>query len=232
MICPKCQHRQLTEKARYCENCGKPLTRGAAGFAYLQFVTAALRHPVAFARRVNHGQFIAGLITILLFSLLVPLIIYTGFQRLVGFVDNPFVGMVLRPTLAFLIMSLLITAYCYAVVRYGKGPADYREVAARFGVYLVPFTALLLLALLAALLGIHSLQSLLLLIGLLGAWFAVPAFVILTGYSAEGQTPGFPDQLQGTLLVYLAVLLTLALFGKLLFGPLGRLLSDGWSLFL
>lgn len=231
MVCPKCRHRQLAEKARYCENCGTPLTRGAAGLAYFQHAAAALRQPVAFARRAGQRQFTSGLITIFLFSLLVPLNIYTGFQRLVGFVDNPFAGMVLRPTLAFAVVNLLITAYCFAVVKYGKGAATYREIAARFGVYLVPFTALLLLALLVALLGFHALQSMLLLIGLLGAWFAVPAFVILTGSSAEGPAPGFPDQLQGTLLVYLALLLTLGLFGKMLFGPLGRLLSEGWSLF-
>lgn len=243
MICPNCRHSQSNENAKFCEDCGTPLLKttgeGQQANAYLEnakqasrmyfkFFASALKSPAAYAKGVGREQFINGIITIVLYSLVVPLIIYFGFHRLAGWIDYPFLDLVLRPALAFAIMSILTVAYCFLAIKYGKGKGNFQEVAARFGVYLVPFTALLLLALLMAILQVNMLQSLLLMVGLFGAMFAVPAFVISSLMPEEG---GMFDRLQSTILVYIASSITVGLLGNVLFGRIGRLLGDGMSLF-
>ncbi|RCX20580.1 hypothetical protein DFP94_103311 [Fontibacillus phaseoli] len=259
MICRNCHHQQNNENAKFCENCGTPLSmttaegsepgsvpqkeeRGGdrqqaneylesakkASKLYFKFFASALKSPLTYARSVGREQFVNGIITMILYSLVIPLIIYSGFHRLAGFMDHPLLNVVVRPTLAFAVLVVLTAAYCYLAVWYGKGKASFQDVVARFGVYLVPFTALLLLALLFAVLQINLFQSLLLMVGLFGSIFSVPAFVI-AGYIPEKGAA--LDQLQSTILVYIAAFITVGLLGDILFGPLGRLFGEGISLF-
>ncbi len=244
MICPNCHQSQLNENAKFCENCGTPLHTQAgegqqnnvyfenakqASRLYFKYFASALKSPSAYANGVGREHFANGIITMILHSLIVPLIVYFGFHRLTGWIDHPFLDVVVRPTLAFAILTILTATYCFLAVKYGKGQKkNFQDVVARFGVYLVPFTALLLLALLMAILQINMLQSLLLMVGLFGAMFAVPAFVISGLMPKEG---GILDRVQTTLLVYIASSITVGLLGNILFGRLGRILGDGMSLF-
>lgn len=195
---------------------------------YFSYFTAALKNPIAYAREVDGGQFINGVITMVLYSMTIPLIFYFGFHRLVGFMDHPFLDMVVRPTLAFVIFIFLTATYCFLAIKYGKGKGSYQDIIARFGVYLVPFTGLLLLALLMAVLEMNTLQSLLLMVGFFGSIFTVPGFVITSFIPESGAVL---DPLQSTILVYIAAFLTVGLLGNVLFGPMGRLLGQGMSFF-
>ncbi|WP_410771699.1 4-Cys prefix domain-containing protein [Fontibacillus sp. BL9] len=255
MICRNCHHQQNNENAKFCENCGTPLNKSEgpgpipkkeehrsdrqqaseylesakkASKLYFKFFASALRSPVTYAKSVGKEQFVNGIITMILYSLVIPLIVYSGFHRLAGFMDHPFLNLVVRPTVAFAVLAVLTAAYCYLAVWYGKGKAGFQDVVARFGVHLVPFTALLILALLMAVLQINLFQSLLLMVGLFGSIFSVPAFVIISYIPEKGAAL---DQLQSTILVYIAAFITVGLLGKILFGPIGRLLGEGMSLF-
>lgn len=92
MYCPQCGHQ--TDGGKFCEKCGSPLpgqsgqqqaaqTGGAAKQAAKQFgsfVLAVLKRPYQECKSTGGEQLISAIITMVLFSLLTPLMFYILFQ--------------------------------------------------------------------------------------------------------------------------------------------------------
>lgn len=94
MFCPQCGHQ--ADGGKFCEKCGSPLPRQAgenqgaqagaeaakqAAKQFGSFVLAVLKRPYQECKTTGGEQLISGIITMVLFSLLTPLMFYILFQK-------------------------------------------------------------------------------------------------------------------------------------------------------
>ncbi|CAM4464320.1 zinc ribbon domain-containing protein [Paenibacillus tarimensis] len=177
---------------------------------YLNYFLNTLKNPYAVGRQMGGEQFLNGIITIVLYAVLIPLMFYvlTLGERF----QPSFGNMVIKPAITYAVLMLLVATYCFAAVRLAKSPAGFKEVVARFGAFLVPFVALLIIALVFAAMK-SSLLGIFLLLGFVGAIFTVPAFVV----NSFNHSPGSGlDAIYGTVLTYVATFITLILMASYL----------------
>lgn len=112
MYCPQCGHQ--TDGGNFCEKCGSPLpgqsghqhaaqTGAAAKQAAKQFgsfVLSVLKRPYQECKATGGEQLISAIITMVLFSLLTPLMFYILFSDGPGSVS--FTAIFLEPTIYFI----------------------------------------------------------------------------------------------------------------------------------
>ncbi|PZD94470.1 hypothetical protein DNH61_18945 [Paenibacillus sambharensis] len=183
---------------------------------YLNYFLNTLKSPYTAGRQMGGEQFVNGIITIVLYAVLIPLMFYalTLGERF----QPSFGSMVIKPAITYAILMMLVTVYCFAAVRLAKSQAGFKEVAARFGAFLVPFVALLVVAFVFAALK-SSLLGIFLLLGFVGAIFTVPAFVV----NSFNNNPGTGlDAIYGTVLTYVATFITLILMASFLVDQIVR----------
>ena len=187
---------------------------------YFSFFLEVLKKPVAATRNTNREELVNGLISIGIFALIIPLIIYLGLKE--AGVDGEFMSMVIKPTFSYAIFILLIASYSFVAIKLGKVPVKYTDVIARFGSMLIPFLALFLLAFLMSLVDM-GLYPVFLGIGFLGSVFIVPPLVIS---SFKKDEPSGLDALYGTLLTYVAIFITMGIMAAYLLSTLLELIEE------
>lgn len=111
------------------------------------FYIKALMHPFMTAKNVGKPHFTNGLLTIILTSLLLPLVFYI--PNLLDGYGEYFGKRVLRPFLLIWIALILASALAFAAIRLGRIATDFMAVTAKLGTMLVPATASLLLCILS-----------------------------------------------------------------------------------
>lgn len=184
---------------------------------YFGFFMTVLKSPFSQASKVSSAHFVNGLISIVLFSLLIPLITYLNLGDLRHYIDSPFANVVLKPMVGFAIYMLLIAVYSFVGLKAGKVSANIKEVISRFGALLIPFIALFLVAIILSILQIKILAFLLLFVGISLSVSMVPLFIILS-YKKESEK-GL-DAFYCSIIVYLLTGLTLLIMGNMLFSAL------------
>lgn len=177
---------------------------------YFDFFAKSLKNPVGVAQRIGANQMVNGIISIVLFALLLPLVIYiiavqSAFRR-----DLPFFDIVIKPMFWIVLVLLLISVYIFGAVKLStKSSVDLREVIARFGALLVPFIVLVLIGFVFILME-SRLGAAFYSLAMIGAIFTVPAVIIM---SYKKDSLRGVDPLYGILLVYAAVMITMMLIG-------------------
>lgn len=196
---------------------------------YFGYFADVMKKPLAYANNTGREQFVNALITIGIFSLIIPLMMYLGFHdyaRLIG--EGAFVKIVLKPFVGYVVFMMLLVAYTYLAVKLSKVQASFQDVAGRFGALLVPFTCSFLVAFVLALLD-AEISVYFLLIGFIGSLFTVPALVI-NSFNKDSRT-GL-DTVYGTVLTYVLTFITLYIMGKILLSSIQGMMFSGLSPFM
>ncbi|MCG3419341.1 zinc ribbon domain-containing protein [Oceanobacillus jordanicus] len=152
-------------------------------------------------QNVTSSQLISGIITIVIFSLLISLGSYIISSSIGSyFMRVSFVDSFLLPLIQFLVLFGVIAAISFAGVKIGGQSLSFTAVVAKTGAYSVPFLVLTVLGSLLALVGI-SLSGIFILVGLLGPILVVPTFILL-----EKPAPAF-DRIYLLIGIYFVTLL-------------------------
>lgn len=178
---------------------------------YGNYLMKALLHPYQTAKSVDKNHVTNGVVTMLLISLLLPLVYYIpGLQ--VG-LTMPFGSSYLRPFLLILLALVLTSGAMFGVIRLAKAEGgDFMSVAAKFGTMLAPALAAIVLCILSVLLKLGGDISGFFLLITMTTLFASITGVVLT-YRKEGAT-GF-DPLYGAIIASLVFGYILVKFAKI-----------------
>lgn len=270
MKCPACLHEN--EGGNFCEECGTKLVQstveetastieqnnsnvnvntppnqyveGAKKVSkmYFRFFIGVLKKPYSSSLEVGSEHLINGLITIILYAIIIPLMMYLGIKNIFSTANSigdslfggdtpsfnpPFTDLVIIPAFAYAIFILLVATFSFLSIKLGKVPASYKAVISRFGAFLIPFVAILLVALIMSLLKIGSFIFFLS-FGFITSIFLVPALVIV---SFKKDYHDGLDAIYGTLLTYILTIITLVIMGNILFEALKNTFSSPFSLF-
>ncbi|MBP3041444.1 zinc ribbon domain-containing protein [Bacillaceae bacterium Marseille-Q3522] len=177
---------------------------------YFSYFVNILKHPYTSTKTLGEDQYLNGIITVILFSILFPFMVYFGFGDISEYIDSPFVNIVLKPAIGIFIFIALIAIFTFAAIKLAKVPAGYKDVVAKFGGLLVPFVAIVVIGVLFAILQ-FDLFFLFLAFAMIGSIFVVPVFTIQ--YFKGEKTAGL-DTIYLTLLVYLATIIVLSIIGR------------------
>ncbi|WP_420976225.1 zinc ribbon domain-containing protein [Bacillus vallismortis] len=217
MYCPQCGHQ--TDGGKFCEKCGSPLpgqsgqqqavqTGAAAKQAAKQFgsfVVAVLKRPYQECKTTGGEQLISAIITLVLFSLLTPLMFYILFSDGPGSVS--FTAIFLEPTIYFALFLFFLHALIFFALKIAGNHVSFKDSFSRFGAFLIPFTAILVLALLLFLLHTNICFTILA-VGLIGAFFAIPPVMLI---SYQHSYKGKVDVIYSTIVIYLITCVTFQL---------------------
>ncbi|MBN8209866.1 hypothetical protein JI666_14005 [Bacillus sp. NTK071] len=251
MYCETCKVIQ-SGGGKYCGKCGTPLvTVGIEGesrstyeiannqitpsgvnvnlsnikntsSSYFALFKKVLKKPYGEAQYVGAEQILNAMITVCLYALFLPLMVYFGAKEYTEYIENPFLNVVLKPAFGYAIFILLVGTYTFVSIKLGKGNASYKEVISRFGVFLIPFLGLFVVAFVMAVLQIKFF-AVVLLLGFLGSLLTVPPMVITT---FSKNTMSGLDLVYCTLATYLAMLITLGIMANVLFSALEEMLQN------
>ncbi len=202
------------------------------GLYFLQ----VLKKPYSSSVNVGAEHFTNGLITMVLYSLFNPLIVFFALKGVLadmtGFgndffgeeveVNVPFMEVVIKPTLAYVVFVLLVATFSFAAIKLGRINANFKEVVARFGVFLIPAVAILAIGLLFSILKV-KMFVLFALLGFLILLFLVPPLVIAS-FKKESQE-GI-DVIYGSIITYILSFVALAIMGDLLFEQIKSYVMD------
>ncbi|MBU8906519.1 zinc ribbon domain-containing protein [Desertibacillus haloalkaliphilus] len=244
MNCPNCDH--LNDGGKFCVKCGtKLVSEPAASYqpapnqpqvtyqsqpsvtqqnqhleqakqiskSYWGFFIKVLKKPYSESQTVGGEQFVNAMITVAIYALFIPLMIYFGFKDYLSYMDSPFVSFVVKPTLAYAVFILLVASFTFVALKLGKVNVGYKDVLSRFGTILIPFVGLFAVALVLSLLQVEFFL-LLLVIGFIGSIFTVPPLVISS--FKKGSHEGL-DVVYGTILTYIATIITVGMMSDMLF---------------
>lgn len=203
---------------------------------FIGYFMQGLKNPTATAQGVRGEQFINGLITIILFAVSIPLMVYLGINSILDKVLNKFSALLL-PLLGsdfidlkeelksvvkldltdIVIINGLISILCigtvvlvtFGAVKLAKIDISIQDVFARFGAFLIVPTAVMLVGVVFALLKM-SLFIYILGFGILGLFLTV-AFTISSFKENESTNL---DSVYGTFLTYVVMTILLVLFGR------------------
>lgn len=182
---------------------------------YFSYFLSALKSPVQAAANTGKENLINGIITIVLFALLIPLMSYfalkSAFSSYGGGWFTPdisFGAVVIKPLFVLLIMLALVVLIIFGAVKLGKSSAGFLDVLARFGTFLVVPTSFFVLALLISLIG-SVYFAFFLLLGLTGFSVVIPLII----YSYKKQSNGGLDAFYSILLSYIAIAIVFMIIG-------------------
>ncbi|MCY7783770.1 MULTISPECIES: zinc ribbon domain-containing protein [unclassified Bacillus (in: firmicutes)] len=217
MYCPQCGHQ--TDGGKFCEKCGSPLpgqsgqqqaaqtgaTAKQAAKQFGSFVLAVLKRPYQECRTTGGEQLISAVITMVLFSLLTPLMLYTLLSDGPGSVS--FTAVFLEPTIYFALFLFGLHALIFFALKIAGNQVSFKDSFSRFGAFLIPFTAILIFALLLFLLHTDICFTVLA-VGLIGAFFAIPP-AMMSSY--QHSYKGKADIIYSTIVIYLITCVTFQL---------------------
>ncbi|MCA1055270.1 zinc ribbon domain-containing protein [Rossellomorea aquimaris] len=190
-----------------------------ASSMYFHYFMKVLKKPVSETTNVRADQLVNGLISIGLFSVIIPLIIYLSLDYKP---DGAFFSVLVKPAFFYALFMILIASYSYVAIKLGRVEAKYADVLARFGSMLIPFVGIFVLAFVFSLLDMF-LYPILLGVGFMGAVFIIPVLVIS---SFKKDQPSGLDTLYGTLLTYIAIFLTFIAMAAMIISTLISMVED------
>jgi hypothetical protein len=194
---------------------------------YFRFFVTVLKNPYEAGKKAGKEQFVNSIITLIFYSIIIPFLIYFGFGEYRNyFFENPFISLVVKPTLGYAIFLFLLAVYLFAAVKLSKGQATFQEIISRFGTMLVPSVALYVLALLFAMLGLSWLETIVLSLGFIGSIFITPAFLLV---SYRDDEKGGLDPFYGSMIVYILLTITLIILSEIILSAFFDFMKSGFG---
>ncbi|MGD6796087.1 zinc ribbon domain-containing protein [Metabacillus indicus] len=229
-IHPSAEQASVSQQNQYIETTKK------FSKMYFSFFLQILKNPYANSQRVGKEQLVNGIITMALYSFLIPLMIYFGLKGLLsdmsGFgselmgdemnIQPPFTDIVLKPAFAYFIFILLIATFTFAAVKLGRINTAITDVFARFGSFLIPVVAVLAVGVIMSFLKIKLFIAVLL-IGFIGSTFIIPSLIITSFKKGSGEGV---DTIYGSLITMVLAFIAIAIMGDMLFESLKSAFED------
>ncbi|MFC0013543.1 MULTISPECIES: zinc ribbon domain-containing protein [Allobacillus] len=194
---------------------GKELAKG-----YWQHLVHIVKSPMRHGKAEDESNFVNGLITLVLFSLFIPLTFYFGMKALASSMGMgyfgpsvPFGTMFFKPFFFILLFVAVAVGIIFAVVKPSVKDLHIKSVVGRFGALMVIPTAIMLLSLLIVSLKMFSVFFYVFFLGFIGLFIAA-TFVI---YSYVHNKDKGIDGFYGVLLFYLGTFLYLKIVSENLF---------------
>lgn len=195
---------------------------------YWKHFVQVLKQPTRIGETTNDSNMINGIITMVLFSLMLPLIVYFTLKNAVsgfGFIRISFGTYVLKPLFLLFIVTMMVNTLIFYALKLGKVAASYREVIGRFGAYMIPSAAIMAFGVLLSLLKVNGdFLGWVVLAGVFSWMLAVSATI----YSYRNQHKDGLDPFYGILGTFAGSLLLLYLFGdnllSVFFSGMGNIL--------
>ncbi|MBU9712751.1 zinc ribbon domain-containing protein [Evansella tamaricis] len=166
---------------------------------YYQFALASLKAPFRFASNTNEPSAINGLISIILFSLLVPFTTYLTLRN--PYYAVPFGSTVVTPAIVLFVTFMIMTGVMFVVLKLMKVDADFKLVLTRLG-SLIVFPLLFVLAgFVFTLLSVKVFGNIVSGVGLM----ILPLTTFATIFSFEKKQEGGLDPLYGIIIMVIAL---------------------------
>ncbi|GAA0325928.1 hypothetical protein GCM10008967_15630 [Bacillus carboniphilus] len=181
---------------------------------YFSYFLSGLKQPVAVAEKVNKSELTNGLITLVIYSLMIPLMIYFAVKNafkdsFFGPVEISFVDVVIIPTFILVIFLAVIGLIIFGVIKIGGSSVSYLDVLSRYGAFQIVPTAFLFVALIFSLLGSEVLFSIFFALCVLGSTTIIPLMI----YSYKRDGKGL-DTFYSILLAYIGIIILYLILGE------------------
>lgn len=184
-----------------------------ASSQYLSHFLQVIKNPTRVSELTNASHMVNGIITMVLFSLMLPLIVYFTLKRLwggFGFAHISFGTYVLNPLIFLFLVIMMVNTLIFFALKLGNVVLSYREVIARFGANMIPSTAIMIVSFLLSLMEVDGeFLSWVMLAGIF-SWILA---VVSTIYSYKNRHTGGLDPFYGVLGTFAGSALLLYLFG-------------------
>lgn len=189
---------------------------------YWEFLLQALKAPYQTTLHVGVKQsdMINGLITLILFSLFIPLSFYTTAVR-IAWRKPPFFDTVVLPFIMFIIFIAIMIGIMFAVARFMKSDIDFMQVYTRFMTFMMIPAVLSLLALIFNLLKANTFTGIL--TGLVFLMVSLSTIGTLFTIKETKEKSGGLDVIYVILIFIMIIMLILLLLGDAL---LGQMIND------
>ncbi|WP_096201568.1 zinc ribbon domain-containing protein [Bacillus sp. FJAT-45350] len=230
MHCPHCGG-AVEEGAKFCIHCGNQIAQvGTSNTVntsvkeneyvkqgkemskqYFSFALRALKNPMSFGRTTNGAQLSNGIISLVLFSLLLPLFTYSVANNVGrGYVDVPIFDVVVKPMFMFILFLAALSGIMFVVTKFMKLEVTFRDVVARFGTFVTVPVFLVLVAVILVTLSIYAFAFLLLFIALCCFLLTITSTI----YSYPKESKGGLDSFYGVVLAYIIMIILGVMFGE------------------
>ena len=177
---------------------------------YFSYFLTMLKNPVSAAANTNKHDLTNGLITMVLFTLSIPLMFFFALKNtLDDYLTVSFFDVVMKPFFVFFIYIVLVVAVVLGVLKIAKSSANFLDVMARLGSFLVLPTAFLAVAFILSLIGSTS-CIFFLSIGLICFSVIIPLII----YSYKQEEPGGLDTFYCILLTYVGIAIIFLIVGE------------------
>ena len=179
---------------------------------YWDYFKTILKRPMPVVEKITKNEYVFGLITIFIFALLIPLMIYFAVRREMGdfmYRSVSFTDFVIEPLFYILLVIFLVIAIIFGVLNIGKSSVGFQEIMSKFGALLVAPTVLLAVAFVFSLFD-SELLGIFLYLGLIGFSFSIPLII----YSYRKNATSGPDAFYATLLTYIGFFIALVIIGE------------------
>lgn len=182
---------------------------------YWKHFVQVLKQPTRIGETTNDSHMVNGIITMVLFSLMLPLIVYFTLKNTVGgfgfrLMHISFGDIVLRPLIFLFLVTMMVNTLIFYALKLGNVVVSYREVIGRFGAYMIPSTAIMTFGVLLSLLKVNGdFLGWVVLAGIFSWMLAVSATI----YSYRNRYKDGLDPFYGILGTFAGSLLLLYLFG-------------------
>ncbi|OUM89230.1 MAG: hypothetical protein C6P37_04005 [Caldibacillus debilis] len=197
---------------------------------YFKHALAALKRPFRYGSTRNEESMVHGIITVVLFSFFMSLFLYVTVDKAarfynrsvdalfgefsgLGFAGASFGNHFLKPFIIFLLYFAVIIASVYGVLRMMDVKTSMKEVAARYGAFLVLPTVIVLLV---VLLTLWNVGGVLLAVLSLFLFLTLALSFASVFYSYKDEGGRRFDPVYGTLAVYVVNLFLQFLFADIL----------------
>ncbi|MYL33853.1 hypothetical protein GLW05_09605 [Pontibacillus yanchengensis] len=197
----------------------KPNAVKEATSHYFNFIKDIWTQPTKAARSADESLLMNGVISVILYALMFPLILYVGMRSVLGTIGvlGEFAGaavplgkMFLQPFLYFTLFLAIVSVIMFGLIKLSNSNITYKKVLTLFGIYLIAPAIILVLSLLSLLVNIYSLFTIFLILGFLGL-FASIAFSFQT---LNRDYTGGLDPQYSTFLTYIGIGIVIWLFAE------------------
>ncbi|MFD1038322.1 hypothetical protein ACFQ3N_07840 [Virgibacillus byunsanensis] len=178
----------------------------ATGSNFGNFFVTLLKQPSE-AKKVDSKDLPSGIITIIIFSLLIALGYHLSIRGVsAGFIQISFFDSFVLPFVEFVVLFGIVASLTFAGAKMAVQAVTYTDTIAKYGAYLTPFLLLYATGFLLNLIGLTDLAALVILVSILGAIVIVPTLILL-----EKPASGF-DRLYVLIAIYLISMLVFGFF--------------------
>ncbi|QGS68025.1 hypothetical protein CV093_03045 [Oceanobacillus sp. 143] len=139
---------------------------------FWSFVLNILKKPSS-AQNITANQWISGLITLIIFSLLIAL---GSFIAANSYFSSSFWNSFIQPFIQFIVLFAAIAAITFAGAKITAQPLSFQDIVAKFGAYSIPFLGLVIIGAILAMLNIPF-SGTLITLSLIGPILIVPTFI-------------------------------------------------------